>query len=214
MVKFLVVRHGFSLSNKDKTFTGHDDIDLSELGYVQAELVSDYILKNYQVDEIYSSDLCRAYHTVEKVAKVLKKEIKLETDLREFYCGKWQGVTVSEVAELYPEDYKHWQTFNSKIKPTGGESVMEVRERANRAFERMAKENEGKTVLVATHGGVIRTMQTIWRNLPEEKWASETSWTTNASITTVIYDGNERKVIKESFDDYLGDIKTDVPKGM
>lgn len=214
MVKFLVVRHGFSLSNKDKTFTGHDDIDLSELGYVQAELVSDYILKNLHVDEIYSSDLCRAYHTIEKVAKVLKKEIKLETDLREFYCGKWQGVTVSEVAKLYPEDYKHWQTFNSKIKPTGGESVMEVRERANRAFERMAKENEGKTVLVATHGGIIRTMQTIWKNLPEEKWASETSWTTNASITTVIYDGNERKVIKESFDDFLGDIKTEVPKGM
>ncbi len=213
MVKFLVVRHGFSVSNKDKTFTGHDDIDLSELGYVQAELVSDYILKNLHVDEIYSSDLCRAYHTIEKVAKVLKKEIKMDADLRELYCGKWQGVAVFKVAELYPEDYKHWQTFDSKIKPTGGESMLELRERANRAFERMAKENEGKTVLVATHGGVIRMMQTLWNNVPDDKW-SEMGWTTNASITTVIYDGNERKVIKESFDDFLGNIKTEVPKGM
>ncbi len=213
MVKFLIVRHGFSISNKEKTFTGHSDIDLSELGYVQAELVSDYILKNLHVDKIYSSDLCRAYHTIEKVAKTLKKEIKMDADLRELYCGKWQGVAVSKVAELYPEDYRHWQTFDSKIRPTGGESMLELRERANRAFEKIARENEGKTVLVATHGGVIRMMQTLWHNVPDDKWA-EMVWTTNASITTVIYDGDQRKVIEESFDDFLGDIRTEVPKGM
>lgn len=213
MVKFLVVRHGFSLSNKEKTFTGHADIDLSELGYKQADLVCDYVLKNLHVDEIYSSDLCRAYHTIEKVAKTLNKEIKMDKDLRELYCGKWQEVAVSKVAELYPEDYAKWQRFDKDMRTTGGESMMELRERANRAFDKMARENEGKTVLVATHGGVIRMMQTLWQNIPCDKWG-EMRWTTNASITTVIYDGDRREVVEESFDDYLGELKTQVPKGM
>ena len=91
--------------------------------------------------------------------------------------------------------------------------MLELRDRAKKAFDKIAKENEGKTVLIATHGGVIRMMQTLWKNVPSEKWG-QMRWTTNASITTVIYDAEEYKVVQESFDDYLGELKTEVPKGM
>ena len=48
MVKFLIVRHGFSLSNKDGTFTGQLDIGLSSEGIMQAQAVCKYLLENYK----------------------------------------------------------------------------------------------------------------------------------------------------------------------
>ena len=68
MVKFIVVRHGFSSSNLDKTLTGHLDAPLVEMGYKQGQAVSEYIFNNYKIDAIYSSDLIRAVQTVEKLA--------------------------------------------------------------------------------------------------------------------------------------------------
>ena len=38
MTRILLVRHGESGANKDKFFAGHLDIDLSELGYKQANV--------------------------------------------------------------------------------------------------------------------------------------------------------------------------------
>ena len=54
MTKFIVVRHGNSLSNIDKTFTGHIDAPLSDVGLEQAKRVSKYIFENYNC-------ICRLY---------------------------------------------------------------------------------------------------------------------------------------------------------
>ena len=69
MTKLLIVRHGYSTSNVHKTFTGHIDSPLSEVGFKQAEKVSAYLNENYKVDENYSSDLSRAIDTVMPLAK-------------------------------------------------------------------------------------------------------------------------------------------------
>ena len=68
MVKILLVRHGQSLSNDSGTITGQIDSPLSNLGLKQAELVSNYIFKNYSVNAIYSSDLTRAVDTLKPLS--------------------------------------------------------------------------------------------------------------------------------------------------
>ena len=75
MTKFIVVRHGNSLSNIDKTFTGHIDAPLSEVGVEQAKLVSNYILSEYKVDKVFSSDLSRAVDTIKPFAQKVNLEI-------------------------------------------------------------------------------------------------------------------------------------------
>ena len=69
MVTFLIVRHGFSASNVQATFTGQLDAPLIEKGFLQAEVVSKYIYDNYKVDAIYSSDLSRAVDTITPLSK-------------------------------------------------------------------------------------------------------------------------------------------------
>ena len=57
--KIYIIRHGHSLGNLTRTFLGHVDLDLSDLGYKQADCTAD-ALKNEKIDIIYSSDLSRA----------------------------------------------------------------------------------------------------------------------------------------------------------
>ena len=59
-----ILRHGESVSNRTGTFTGSNEVDLSELGYNQAEIAGEY-LKDKGIDFIYSSPLSRAVKTAE-----------------------------------------------------------------------------------------------------------------------------------------------------
>lgn len=213
MVKFLIVRHGYSLSNKGGTFTGQLDIGLSEEGLKQAKLVSDYVLKNHKVDKIYSSDLSRAVDTIKAVAEKTGLEICPLKEFREAFCGEWEGLTVDVIKERYKEDYEGWINGKANAHPTGGESIEQIGERALKKITEIAKESEGKTVLIATHGGVIKAMQRIWLKLPTEKLV-EVPWVTNASLSIVNYENGEFTIVKMGEDSYLGDMRTAMPKGI
>ena len=91
MTTFLFVRHGHSLSNASKTFTGRRDVPLSEIGMRQAELASSYILRHYRVDAICASSLCRAVETMRPLSRALSLPIVPEPDLCEIFGGAWEG---------------------------------------------------------------------------------------------------------------------------
>ena len=66
--KLIVVRHGYSVTNVTNTFAGNLDVELNEIGIMQAEKAGEY-LKKYKIDKIYSSDLVRAYKTALPIAE-------------------------------------------------------------------------------------------------------------------------------------------------
>ena len=61
MVTFIIIRHGFSVSNKENRFSGQGNVDLDPIGYSQARSVAKYVLENFHINRIYSSDLL---HTI------------------------------------------------------------------------------------------------------------------------------------------------------
>ena len=65
-----------------------------------------------------------------------------------------------------------------------------------------------KTVFVATHGGVLLTLASLWMGLPLEKM-HETPSATNSSITEVIYENGEFRIEKYSFDAHLGELRVE-----
>ena len=90
MTKIIVVRHAQSLANEKGIFIGHMDMDLSELGKKQAELLGKYLLdKAFPIDVIYSSDLSRAMKTAEPTAITHGLEIIPDARLREICGGDW-----------------------------------------------------------------------------------------------------------------------------
>jgi hypothetical protein len=77
MTTILLVRHGFSVANSKGIFAGHTDVELSQTGVLQAELVCDYVNQNFKVDAVYSSDLQRAFKTVEGIGFASENDILL-----------------------------------------------------------------------------------------------------------------------------------------
>lgn len=204
MTKILIIRHGFSVTNKAKVFTGQNDVDLAPEGYEQAESVCRYIAENYKVDCIYSSDLKRTVSTILPLAKKLGLEIRTEKDIRELDVGEWQGRTVEDVRNEASEQFEAYRADPANHGCPGGENYTDVCKRALPAFERIAKENDGKTVAVATHGGVIRIMTCVFRGLPLDE-VKNIPHCPNASLMVVSYDDGKFIIEKESFNSYLED---------
>ena len=166
MVKFIIARHGYSIYNKEKRFTGQIDIPLDKIGERQAELIADYVTKNFKVDAIYSSDLDRAVMTAMPTAKRLSLPITQRRDLREINEGCWQGMKFDEVRKIYSRELLEWEMSDGSVKAGGGESYNELRARMCAGLQRIAEENDGKTVLIITHGGALKALLLGWTNTP------------------------------------------------
>ncbi len=210
MVKIIILRHGHSLSNMQNTFTGHQESPLSEIGLEQAKRACDYIFKNYKIDKIYSSDLSRAVNTILPLSKKLNKEITTSSELRELYGGEWEGVKFQDLKTLFPKDYGLWETSVGLARPTGGESYKEAQTRAVNFITKIAKENDNKTIIIATHGGLIRAIECYFKKIPLENMQS-VSYVSNASISIYNYNNGEYEVVKTNVNDYLEGLTTQMP---
>lgn len=210
MVTFVIVRHGLSVFNKEKRFTGQLDIPLTETGVRQAELTAAHILQNYHIDCIWSSDSCRAQDTARPVADALGLDIHITPELREVNAGCWQGRTIEDLKKEYPEEFGLWRSNVGMARAGDGESSAEVIVRAARIFEKIAAENEGKTVLVTTHGGMIRSIRCHWLGIPLEEMKN-LRHVSNASITVAHYDNGSRtaELVQVGYDEHLNGTATE-----
>ena len=212
MTKLLIIRHGQSISNLQHVFTGHLDLPLTDLGHRQAQLTAEYILANYRVDRVYASDLRRAWDTGNAVASSLGLNVQTDRRLREIYAGQWEGKSFDYLTENYPS-YTVFRTDIGNCITDGGESVKHLSERVLKAFYDIAKENEGKTVVIATHATPIRALMTHCQGkcFAEMK---DVPWVTNASVTEVIYENGRLELVKASQDAHLGDITSRFPSNV
>ena len=202
MVRFIIIRHGFSLGNKEKRFTGQMDIPLDEVGFLQAEATAKYVVENFKIDKIYSSDLCRAYDTAKPIAIALGQSINVERGLREANVGLWEGKLFSDVEKEFPESYATYKATPGLSHFDGGESYAELMIRACATFKKIAEENDGKTVGVVTHGGVIRTLFAAWSGMPIERMG-ELLHVPNASVTVAEYDVGKVEFLQMGYDEHL-----------
>ena len=207
MVTLIFVRHGFSESNKNNVFTGHLDIPLCDIGYQQAELVSDYLLNNFKIDAIYSSPLCRVIDTIKKVSDTLSIPITIEQDFIEIFGGDWEGMSSAEMKDKYADYLEKWNANKGLVPCPNGESLNDAGQRALKAIKRICTNNDGKTLVIATHGGVIRALQCYFTGLPIER-INELDWTPNASISIVNFDNGTFTPVALNITSHLNGLNT------
>lgn len=165
MMKLILVRHGQTEWNLLGKYQGQSDIALSEKGRMQAELLA----KNFPVDHVdivYASDLKRAFETGEKIAQRFGCPIIPEKGLREFYFGEWEGHTYKEIVANWPEEASNFFGAPEKLQTPGGETFSILQERAMKTITRIREINEGKTVVAAAHGAIIKTILASLMHIP------------------------------------------------
>ena len=148
-----LVRHAQSVSNARNVWQGHGDSPLSDTGKAQAKALQ-RVLADEPYDLVLSSDLTRAADT----ACAAGAAVELQPSWREIDVGAWEGLTMDEVVERFPEQIEALKARRT-FAIGGGESWPEVFARADTALtslrERMA---EGGRALVFTHGGIIAAL--------------------------------------------------------
>ena len=202
MVTFLVIRHGFSRGNKENRFSGQMDVPLDETGILQAKATAEYVLSQFKVDSVYASDLSRAVDTVEPIAEALGQSVHTCKELREVDVGDWQDRTNEEIAQMYPESLAVYRKTPGLTRFDGGESFIEAQQRSLETIARIAAENEGKTVVVGTHGGIVRALQVAWLGMSMAQM-QEIPYVPNCAVTVVNYENGKAEIVLSGYADHL-----------
>jgi broad specificity phosphatase PhoE len=155
VTRLIIWRHGQSVWNVDDRVQGQTDVDLSEAGRDQAAAAATR-LAALKPDLLVSSDLKRAADTAAALAKLTGLTVRHDERLRERFFGEWQGLTLTEIAERWPQRYLRWRRGEG-VAEAGIEEIEVLAKRMAAALqEAMALAPSDGTTVVATHGGAAR----------------------------------------------------------
>ena len=210
--KIIMIRHGYSISNNLKFFTGQSDIALTELGREQARLCGEYFKGKSGVDAIYSSDLSRAYDTAAEIGRALSLDVIKDEKLREIFAGEWEMMPFVEIEAKYPDEYSVWKNDIGRAVPVGGESVAAMAERIETEVRNIAEKHDGGCIIIATHATPIRAICALAEGLDASDMG-KVAWVSNASISIFEFDGNFT-LAEKNITSHLGSLKTDLPRGV
>lgn len=166
--RLVLWRHGETDYNVALRMQGHLDSQLTATGLGQARRAA-RSLAQLNPEVLMTSDLSRAGDTAAVLAAETGMALRTDKRLRETHLGKWQGLTQTEVEALYPGGIQTWRG-NPECAPPGGETRVEVAERAADVVAELDAAGPGSAVL-CTHGGLIAGLTPLLLGMPVSVWS-------------------------------------------
>jgi broad specificity phosphatase PhoE len=164
MTELILVRHGQTESNIKKYLQGQSDGPLIEIGKKQARAIAE-VLKEKEIDMVISSPLIRARDTAKEIAKVHGLPVVENPILREWHCGKLDGLP----AEALFEALEKAGLPIAEFRPEGGETLIEVQARAKQFLDEVEEKYDGLRVVVCSHGDFLRMLISLLLGLSIEE---------------------------------------------
>ena len=187
MSYLILVRHGQSIWNLEKKFTGWVDVDLAENGKLEAKKAGNLINNlKVQINFYYSSFQLRAKNTLEIIQEILKdnKKPTAAWQLNERHYGSLTGLNKIEISKKIGEDKVHEFRRSWDIKPEAlnkespyhpiniktyenlpievipnTESLKDTYKRVIKYFEEEIKNKlRDNNILISAHGNSIRAL--------------------------------------------------------
>lgn len=151
-----LVRHGETEWNEKKLIQGHSDIPLNVKGELQSKQLGEK-LKNVHFEAVFSSDLIRAKRTAEIIILEKKLAVITTNTLRERMFGRFEGKHIDELRKILGELILFSKERQKKLFGLNDiENDEEVIGRFIPFTREVAVAYQGKSVLVVSHGGLIR----------------------------------------------------------
>ena len=158
--KLYLIRHGQTDWNLAHRIQGKQDIPLNEAGKRQARFLAKG-MENRPVGSVFSSRLSRARETAGFLAESQKAPLFIVDGLEEISYGKWEGMTLLEIQQYFPERFAQWWKDPVNGAPPDGESQMDVLRRTAAAMEAIQKHmaaGGAQAAAVVSHGASIHCM--------------------------------------------------------
>lgn len=186
MTKLIIVRHCQAEGNLKRFFQGSIDTDITDLGKRQIESVAE-LLSDKHIDVMYSSPKKRALKTAEGINIYHNLPIKIDEEIVEIDAGSWEGVLLTDIEKIYPEQMDNWRNNPAKFHAPDGESMAEVYARVKKALLRIVSENKNKTVCIVSHGCAIKNMMCFAHGWEVDN-IKQVPLGTNTSVNVVEFD--------------------------
>ncbi|NJK78692.1 MAG: histidine phosphatase family protein [Chloroflexaceae bacterium] len=153
--RLLLVRHGQSIANAERRVQGWANDPLSELGQQQAQRLAEWMQQHYtHADVLYASPLRRAYQTAELVGMALGLSVQTRDGLKEVHVG--------DLEDSDDHQFNQAMATLTDLDVVGGESLPTFTERVVGTLHGLLAVNDGRTIVVAAHLGVIAVALAYW----------------------------------------------------
>ena len=205
MTKIYLVRHAEAEGNLFRRAQGQFDGMITALGYRQIEHLRQRFL-SIPVEAVYVSDLRRTRITSTAIWQGKHLTPHFSSRLREYSLGCWENIPWTE---WEARDHESLLRFNQLdgFSPLGGETPEQVRQRITEEFWRIAKENEGKTVAIVSHGTALRILMGALEGLSfaEMRTAPHSD---NTAVSLVEVEGDSARIVFRDDNSHLGELST------
>ena len=206
VTRVVLVRHGETEWNVGLRIQGHLDIPLNDTGREQARRVG-AALADEGLQAVYSSDLQRAAHTAEAIARAAGLTVQLDRGLRERAFGAFEGLSFKEVEARHPEDARRWRQREPGFAPGGGEALADFFERCRSTALAIAARHPGQSIALVAHGGVL---DCLYRAATHVALDAPRTWHLgNAAINRLLVAGGGLTLVGWNDDAHLGPAATD-----
>ena len=187
MSNLILIRHGQSVWNLEKKFTGWVDIQLTEKGKQEAKKAGELIRQtNIKIDEYFSSLQIRANDTLKIIQKSLndERDFTRAWELNERHYGVLTGLNKLEMSKKLGEDkvYQFRRSWDLRPEPLDKkspyhplnieiykniptqdipdtESLKDTYERVTKYFKSQIENKlKNRNILISAHGNSIRAL--------------------------------------------------------
>ena len=147
-MRLYLIRHGESVTNLSKIWTGWRDAKLTDKGREDARRVRD-VISGISFDKVFSSDLSRAADTADiALPGCVSEKLSL---IREINVGSLAGTSISLVTD------EQWSRIREVgYSDFGGESNDELKARVSEFFGRVQALG-AENVAAFSHGGFLQS---------------------------------------------------------
>lgn len=162
--EIFLLRHGDT--GRPGVYIGSSDICLSPEG-TQQVCATGKLLRSQKFDRVLCSPLLRCRQSWQQ----LQLDLPLCVDglLKEVDFGDWEGKSFTEIQGENPEAVALWINDPHGFSFPGGDSLADFYRRVHFVYQRLL-EDDGKKILLITHGGIIRHLLCLFLGIPMDKY--------------------------------------------
>jgi len=170
MTRIILVRHGHVDWLAPERFRGRAELPLSSLGRRQAQAVAGYIVTTWIPEAVYTSPLGRCRETGAAIAAALHLELQPIDGLADIDYGEWQGLTLEQASERWPDETELWFRVPHLAAIPGGETLAALLSRATAALQDIVRRHPDGTVVLVGHDSVNRVLLLFALELPLSRY--------------------------------------------
>jgi probable phosphoglycerate mutase len=194
MTDIYLIRHAEAEGNLYRRAQGWYDSLITPRGYRQIAALAERF-KDARIDRVYSSPLFRTRTTAGAICGPRRLPLTTMDDLREIDVGPWEDRPWGEIARVWPNELRNFNSAIEKYRLDGGETAEAVQERMLRAIHKIADECPNMTVAVFSHGMAIRLLLAAALGVPMDEIGTKVAHGDNTAVSHLTADGGKLEAI-------------------